>query len=181
MDPIGEASSAQPLLERLFDLKDWIIGIVAGLLSGLVASGLFLLLLSTRVPKLTISEKLVLDRSGALRISVINRRRKWLLLKGDSVSNQAELLLVAGNLVRHVPLLVANPMMIRHREFLKNNSSQNEYVFKTHEGDQSVADFAAGRDTKHDRIRFRIYCKDNFSNFDTEHWHEYFPSDIVKG
>ena len=60
MDPIGEASSAQPLLERPFDSQDWINSIVAGLLSGLVASGLFPLLLSTRVPKLTISEKLVL-------------------------------------------------------------------------------------------------------------------------
>src|SRR5260370_26939174 len=72
------AEEQAPLLERLSDPKDWIIGFVVGVAGGLAA----VVLLSFRVPKLKISILKPHPGKKAYTILVINKRKWWWLVTG---------------------------------------------------------------------------------------------------
>jgi hypothetical protein len=125
------------LLDRLTDPKDWIIGLVVGVVGGLVA----IVLLSFRVPKLKISRYIRKPHAGkrAHAIQVINKRKSWWLFTGDAIDIRAELHVVTdyeeGNehvtnikgLVRHDPLIIS------HRHRFGRLPKLSEYIFDVNE------------------------------------------------
>jgi len=157
--------------------NEWFIAIVGGIIGGLLSIGL----VSMRVPRLSISKSIALTPKGSrvvARIKVINRRRRWFFLRGDALANKAGLHLVKcgpeeeQETTTNVELFRSEVDTIPHRRFF-GKTSRNEFVFAVKSGYDLPKRFADG---EWDYIRFRIFSKDSFSNYERLYTQRYYKS-----
>jgi hypothetical protein len=158
------------LIEKLVDPRDWIVGVVAGLV--------VVVLLSFRVPKIGISRSIVKTTDGLYRIKVINKRKYWWIFKGDAIDLRAELHMVTlddlgAETVRNIPLVQHEPLIISHTHRFGRQPGRSEYVFR-------VESAHAAAMTGEGTIRFRLYARDSFSNYGKV-FTQYYPNPIVTG
>jgi hypothetical protein len=124
----------ETLFARLQDRKDWIIGLVVGVLGGWLA----VLLLSFRVPHLRINRSIVNRKghAGQVRPTIqgLNRRKFWWFVTGDAIDIRAELHVVTYSdrgreTTRSIGLVRANPLVIPHRKRFGRLPGLSEYIF----------------------------------------------------
>ncbi|SRR6266446_8968666 len=142
--------------------SEWFVGIVAGIIGGYITVAL----ISMRVPKLRASNNIVLTSSGAGRIKVINKRRRWWMWSGDALELKPELHFVRfvemSALITPIPVYPDSLSVLPHRKFIRR-SDQNDYVFRV-ETNYDFATEVAHR--KFEYIRFRVRARDAISNYE---------------
>jgi hypothetical protein len=136
---------------------------------------LFSVFLSRWKPRLKISETISVNDAGVPTITVIN-----MSYFNASVENRAELHYLrageAGEHVKIIKLLRNDPLVIESRRS-GTNIHRDEFVFWLSESKNTVVSELT--DGNYDRIRFRIYSKDSFSNFGSVH-QQYFDKESIK-
>ena len=150
--------------ELLGTRSEWFIGIFAGIIGG----GITFILVSRMIPKLRISDHIVLNEHGMGRIKVINKRRRWWIWRGDARGLKAEMDFVTYDAkdetdkTKEIPVSPAELTHLQHRRFIRK-SRQNDYIFHI-PASYHIALVVAER--KFDYMRFRITARDSFSNYE---------------
>jgi hypothetical protein len=168
--PVRAEEPPQSLFEKLTDPKDWIIGIVAGLV--------VVFLLSFRVPRIGISKNIARTDANTYKIKVINKRRNWWLFKGDAIDIRAELHFVVNDhkgaeRVNKISLVQDEPLILPHKRHFGRQPGRSEYVF-------DIASSDAPKMARLGTFRFRFYAKDSFSNYGKV-FTQYYRSAVVAG
>jgi hypothetical protein len=173
----GLWNSLVPLLNDLITPKDWIIGLLSGLLSG----RLVVVWLSMRVPKLRVFRNIVRRQRPGKReryqIKVINTRRSW-IINADAIDLRAELHRVneinrGAENVAPIKLFRPNPLIIPHARRFRRWSGRSEHIFSVQYGDESKL-------CPQLPIRFRLYARDAFSNYGKVFTQYYRPRDPLR-
>jgi hypothetical protein len=146
--------------------KDWVVGIVAGVIGGLIV----IVLASLRIPKLEISNRVVITNRQQ-RIKVINRRRRWWpVLRGDAinVSVRMHVMKESGRTSKPLGLSPSEIPILFHRKFWRK-SCINEYVFHVEHDLKSEFERKGVKS-----LRFQITATDSFSNYSRTYSQTYF-------
>lgn len=144
---------------------DYVASIIVGVLSSLLASGLFLIFISRIKPKVDVSKAIArrrnADGSTAYIIKVINRRHRSVI----NVNARVHLItpkVVPGGIVsvtREIKLIGSNPLEITG--FNRNDKEASfAHRFMIYENLDDLWE-----DDERSYLRFRMFASDSLSNF----------------
>ncbi|MBY9066444.1 hypothetical protein K1X12_06015 [Hyphomonas sp. WL0036] len=152
---ITVSSCSAAIVASLFFTHATFLAVVTGLVSGLMASVIFLLLLNDLQPKLRISHVIVRgkDRRGGNRIfvKVINQTRADILQPRATLHAITIAELGERYIAENIPLAAESPMIIERVNHKRPGENPNVYVFSAKIGKEEEEKIS--RNTS---IRFRI-------------------------
>ena len=149
---------AAAIAASLYITHETFLAIVTGLVSGLMASLIFVILLNDLQPRLRISPVIVQgkDRNGGDRlfVKVINETKADLIQPTATLHAMTVLGPGERDIVQRLPLAAATPMIIARKNHKKPGENPNAYVFSASIGQEEL-----GKIERSNSIRFRIVAE----------------------
>jgi hypothetical protein len=162
-------------------MVNYIIAIIIGVLSSIVASLIFLLFLSSVKPKIIISEQIAKSKSSkgelVYKIKVINKTRRPIMDIRASLHIVTLTVIPGGSLRETKEILLKRSEIMGLEKFDKKDKEGNyAFNFLTYEDIENIWD-----DT-HSYLRFRIYAIDSLSRFGKVFIKDYYTKrNVIKG